>query len=542
MMLQHKVNKYKNLSIEARGNAVIDTACASTVAGKIWMDDYINNHLTKKEQNKIVRKTGRRTFRFGAGPTLKSTEELAIPATIAGKEVYIVTDVVDSDVPLLLSMRSLEKADGKIFTKQKALSLYGRTIKCEVTSTGHWLVPLKEEIEIKEVCAVDLGNLEEEDLKKNLLKLHAQFGHPAKQKLVYLLKNANMWESTFDKVLENIQNNCRICKQFTRTPARPVVAMPMAKSFNDTVCMDLKKWRGRWILHMIDMYSRYTQSVWVPRKYSREILDAILENWCGVFGVMNTILTDNGGEFTSEEIRETTSFLNIKKYTTAAEAPWQNGLCERVHAITDQILSKLAEEYPHVRLQTLLKWANMAKNSLQMNNGFTPHQLVFGENPNLPNIMNAKIPALEETTTSETFGKHLNLMQFARQKYIEVENSERIKRALRHKIRTRQEIFQPGMEVYYKREGEERWLGPGKVMFQDGKIVFVRHGSVYVKVSVNRLITTEEDRDNKVNNNKEENIKISENCNKEEGDDQIISSEEKLDVQEEYSQQNTERK
>lgn len=239
---------------------------------------------------------------------------------------------------------------------------------------------------------------------------------------------------------------------------------------------------------MIDMYSRYTQSVWVPRKYSREILDAVLENWCGIFGIMYLILTDNGGEFTSEEMREVTSFLNIKKYTTAAEAPWQNGLCERVHAVTDHILSKLAEEYPTVRLQTLLKWANMARNALQMHNGFTSHQLVFGVNPNLPNIMNAQLPGLEETTSSETFGKHLNLMQATRQAYIEAENSERIKRALRHRIRSSQETFEAGDQVYYKRDDDERWLGPGKVMFQDGKVVFVRHGSVYKRVSVNRLI------------------------------------------------------
>ena len=41
--------------------------------------------------------------------------------------------------------------------------------------------------------------------------------------------------------------------------------------------------------------------------------------------------------------------------------------------------------------------------------------------------------------------------------------------------------------VFYKREGREKWLGPGKVVFQDGKVVFVRHGSVFVRVSPNRL-------------------------------------------------------
>ena len=485
LMLDSKV---KTLSLEARGCAVIDTACASTVAGENWYEDFVSNHLPKEERKNIKKREGKKTFRFGAGPPVKSKAEVVLPVCIAGTKVSLVVDIVKNDVPLLLSIASIKKADGVIFTNKSVISLFGKEIQCMESSTGHWMMPLVREIQVSEVCAVDIFTLNVGELEQTLLKLHAQFGHPAKQKLTYLLKNANMWNDRCENLLEKIQSNCKICKQFPRTPARPVVALPMAREFNEAVCVDLKLWKGKWILHMVDMHSRYIQSVWVPRKSSRDILDAIIESWCGVFGMMKIMLSDNGGEFTSEEIREVTSFLNIKKYTTAAESPWQNGLCERIHAITDQILSKLFEEYPNVKLQTLLKWANMAKNSLQMNNGFSPHQLVFGNNPNLPNLINAKPPALEATTKSEIFAKHLNLMQLARQAYIKAESSERIKRALRYNIRTVQDTFKPGEYVYYKREDSEKWLGPGKVMFQDGKIVFIRHGSVYVKASVNRII------------------------------------------------------
>jgi len=44
-----------------------------------------------------------------------------------------------------------------------------------------------------------------------------------------------------------------------------------------------------------------------------------------------------------------------------------------------------------------------------------------------------------------------------------------------------------GIKFFYKRDGKEKWLGPGKVVFQDGKVVFVRHGGVFVRVSPNRL-------------------------------------------------------
>jgi hypothetical protein len=50
-------------------------------------------------------------------------------------------------------------------------------------------------------------------------------------------------------------------------------------------------------------------------------------------------------------------------------SPFQNGLCELVHAITDMMLIKLAAENKNVEIETLILWANMARNSWQMWNG-----------------------------------------------------------------------------------------------------------------------------------------------------------------------------
>ena len=156
-------------------------------------------------------------------------------------------------------------------------------------------------------------------------------------------------------------------------PPCPVVGLPMASLFNEKIAMDLKQWKGRWILHIIDMWSRYTVSVFIQRKRSNDVINALMQRWVAVFGVMESIMTDNGGEFSSDEMREVMSILNVRLITTAAESPFQNGLCERVHAVTDTMLLKLQEENQHTDSGTLLCWANMARNSLQMWNGFSSH-------------------------------------------------------------------------------------------------------------------------------------------------------------------------
>jgi Integrase core domain. len=49
---------------------------------------------------------------------------------------------------------------------------------------------------------------------------------------------------------------------------------------------------------------------------------------------MESILTENGGEFSSDEMKEVTSILNVEDCTTAAYSPFQNGLYERIHSVT----------------------------------------------------------------------------------------------------------------------------------------------------------------------------------------------------------------
>ena len=97
------------------------------------------------------------------------------------------------------------------------------------------------------------------------------------------------------------------------------------------------------------------------RKTPSEVINALMKHWIDIFGVMQAVLTDNGGEFTSDEMREVMSILNVRTCTTAGMSPFKNGLCERVHAITDGMLTKLEEEYGRKNCPTLLCWANMAK-------------------------------------------------------------------------------------------------------------------------------------------------------------------------------------
>jgi transposase InsO family protein len=425
-------------------------------------------------------------FRFGGEALYQSTGQYLLPAVIAGKSIKVCVDVVNSNIPFLFSMKALKKMDAEIYYGKDTGRLLGQHVDLHVTSSGHHAVNMLPVCE--SVNAVDLHKLDEKSRYATLVKLHRQFGHPAQDKFVILLKDAGVWNNQYSEAIMKIYSSCTLCPVFARNPARPVVSMPLAREFNEVVAVDLKYWkRGLWLLHQIDMFTRYTMSDFIRRKKPEEVINSIIGGWIGVFGIMRGILSDNGGEFSSDEMRDVGSVLNVILKTTAAESPWQNGLCERNHAVTDHILSKLEAQYPSTPLEVLVKWANMAKNSLQMYNGFSSNQLVFGKNPNLPNIMVDKLPALHGVTQSKALAKHLTALHTAREAFIQSESEERIRRALRHRVRASEQYYNNGDEIYYKKDNMNRWLGPAKVLHQDGKVIFARHGGQLIRLSPNRV-------------------------------------------------------
>ena len=493
MYTGYNKNEINELCYETSGCAILDSACSSNVTGESWYRDYINNFLSEEDKKLIKIKRGWRFFKFGVNSPIKSSKEVELPVKIGGKKLIITVDVIQAHVPFLMSKEQMKQLKMKIDLTKDMVEFDNKKINLNESNSGHYLLPLNAEHDIIKVYATNINSLSEDEIKLTLLKLHRQFGHPANKKLKQLITDAGLWRDNFEKILENIMLNCKICKLYKKTPNSPVVAMPMAKEFNETICLDLKQLTGEgWILHIIDMHTRYTRSVLVERKESSGIIDKLFKEWFSIFGIPYKMLTDNGGEFTSEELREVASHVNIVKFTTGAEAPWQNGLCEKVHQVTDMILLKLRNTYPNVSLDCILAWANMARNSLQMYQGYSSHQLVFGTNPNLPNILQDKLPAMDESTSSAVFAKHLNLLRANREAFIKSDSCIKIKRALKHKLRCSQKTYNRGDWVYYKRNNSEKWLGPAKVMFQDNKVIFVRHGSIFYKVSINRINPAED--------------------------------------------------
>ena len=481
---------------ETLGAAVLDSGCTKNVCGETWLQCYLES-LNEENKAKVVYSKSTTNFRFGAGEKVQSIKVVRIPAVLGSRKVTIETEVIKGDLPLLLSREAMKKAEMNIDFRNDSVEIFGEKRKLLFTSSGHYCIPLGQHyastnIDKEEVVLYgNWSTYSMEDKKNKLIKLHRQFSHASYQRLEKLLKDAGIVEEDMFHLLQTITESCRICKQYKKTPARPVVGLSLAHVFNDTIAMDLKEWkedsRKTWFLHLIDHATRYSASSVIHSKRKEVIVEEIFKIWIRIFGHPKKVLVDNGGEFDNSEFIDFCENMNIKVKTTAAESPWSNGMVERHNGVIGESVTKIMNEVD-CSLEIALSWALSAKNSLQNFYGFSPNQLVFGRNPNFPSVIDDKLPALEGKTQSEVVGENLNAMHSARKAFIAAEASEKIRRALRHNVRTTGDVkYFTGDLVFYKRNNSEKWKGPGTVIGQDGQQVLVKHGSTYVRVHPCRL-------------------------------------------------------
>ena len=489
-------NEYEILINEMEINAVIDTACTKTVSGENWFQNYLKC-LDDTGLNKVKIIPSKKTFKFGDGRKVISKFQATIPATIGSHDCFIRTEVVNEKNPLLLSKTSLKKAETLLNLKEDKVKMFNEDIDVHYSSNGHYAVRILPE----KVCNFNDGEhvliFENDDSikkkKAKLIKLHKQFGHASSNNLKSLIKNAGHLNEEISNLIDEVSLNCDICKKYKKVSPRPVVGLPRATDFNQSVAMDLHYIdKNLWYFHMIDEFSRYSNAVIVKSKQPEVIIQNFIQNWISIFGSPIKIFSDNGGEFVSEELTDFCENFNIKVSTSAAESPWSNGICERHNAILTEILLKVREDI-HCSWEVALAWAVNAKNSFINVSGFSPHQLVFGRNVNLPNAINDQLSA--GYSEKPLIIKHLNAMYSAREAFMKIESSNKLRTALRRQTRKTRDFFNLGQEVYYKRNNDIKWKGPGKVIGQDGPVVFVRHGGHYVKVHCTRIQVSNNDKE-----------------------------------------------
>ena len=456
------------LMAESWISALRDCGASKTVCRQIWLDQFIQN-LDKIDQDQIKFNNSSHIYQFGYGQKIRAIKSPQIPVIIGSKKFQIETDVIEGDIPLLLSKSSMKRGNMKINFQDDRIAILDENIPLMKTSSGYYTIPITKAKQIinnfkrGSTNSITLALSEVKDNYDVALKLHRQFVYPTQEKLLKLINNAGHPWSTNNELKEKIKevsNTCTTCKIYKKTPPRPVVGLPMATRCQEVVAMDLKSYKGHTLLHFIDHFTCLSASSVIPNKKPETIIQSIFKIWISIYGSAEKFLSDNGGEFANKDFMDMCETLGITIKTTAAESPWSNGLVERHNLVLSEMLDKIIDE-TDCDISLAVSWCVNTKNSLHNVHGFSPYQLTLGMNPKLPSTLSEKFPAVTNKPVTKVTSQNLEALHKAREALIAAENSESIRRALSHNIRTICEVkYMTVDHVYFKHANSREWHGP----------------------------------------------------------------------------------
>ena len=149
-----------------------------------------------------------------------------MPTVIENKRVILETDVIDQNIPLLLSKPSMKKANTIQIFNNDTVTMFGHNQKLLFTTSGHYCIPVgshklaiekfsSEEVFQKPSITLvtkDLSQKSAKEKQKIVRKLHRQFSRCASDKLKRVIVSSGISDSDILSLVDSISDTCQYVK------------------------------------------------------------------------------------------------------------------------------------------------------------------------------------------------------------------------------------------------------------------------------------------------------------------------------------------
>ena len=509
---------------------IVDSGCPRSLMGKSEFKLLKRNFAFGTKDIKPER------FKFGPSKIYNSVRKVQLKINLDGVMKVIDFFVIDGEVPILLGNDVLAplKANIDIGSRKLEFKSLGAEIGMVKTAGGHFVIPVKdvvmdlqeenfknenksgfvrgaeadevmhalyEAVETDEDCQklhdevghkVFVNLTLNKDEEGEVLKVHRYFGHRSARKTWEMFAKANRLKGKRKAVMEII-DKCKICSKFRKSPPRPKVGMPVSNNFNQIVSMDLKVLPNKkgYILWLVDTFSKLIKGRFIPDKNPETVIQAIIDAWIvgdgsGPGHPTFSFYSDNGGEFLNEATLDFAAKMDIKIKMTAAEAPWQNGICERNHASADVIIDKILLEKPEMKIQDVINQAAFARNCDVNKTRFSALQLMTGLNPYFPGLGDANV-ANSNFDSSSKYMKTLKNIDEVRVKFREVDCNDKLKKAFGERMNNNVEKqYEMGESLFFFDDKKKEWK-KGTALIRLGKTLYLKYGNFLRRVAIDKV-------------------------------------------------------
>ena len=237
--------------------------------------------------------------------------------------------------------------------------------------------------------------------EETLSKLHQ--GHQGIQRC-RLRAQSSVWWPGVSKQLTDLIKRCQECSRNATPNKEPLIPTPLPDYPWQKVSLDLFFLNGVTYVVIVDYFSRYPEVIQLKTTTSQGVI-AALKSIFSRHGIPETIVSDNGPQYSSQEFAEFASQYGFTHSTSSPHFPQSNGHAERAVKTVKKLLKESEDQYLALLSyrSTPLPWC-----------GLSPSELLMGRQ------IRTDIPQTKETLSPEWSYlerfRHLNREFKARQK------------------------------------------------------------------------------------------------------------------------------
>ena len=241
------------------------------------------------------------------------------------------------------------------------------------------------------------------------------------------------WYPKLDADIENLVKCCETCLRMRNDPPKvPFVPWSNARRPFERVHIDFFELEGKEYLVLVDTYSKWVNVELMSSTTSAKTIET-LRGWFAIFGLPETLVSDNGPQFTSEETEVFLSKNGVKHVLVPPYHPASNGAAERTVQIVKRALQKyfLDDKFGrncHVSIKHRLdNFLFSYRTTPQTVVGVSPYELVYRFAPRtrfslLKPDLNARVVEKQQKTKQYHDRPGMKLRQFEAGERVMVKN------------------------------------------------------------------------------------------------------------------------
>jgi hypothetical protein len=251
--------------------------------------------------------------------------------------------------------------------------------------------------------------------RANLVRhAHEELGHFGVKRTYSLLQGQYWWRG-MQKDVQQFVSKCMACDRVRSsfnapTPhlhPLPIMGLGYRWSLDFAGPLPVTSRHNRYVLVMVEHFSKWIELVALPDKYSEGVAYAFLDRVLSHFGAPAEVLTDQGTEFRGE-FQDLCDKCLIDQRTTSQDHPKADGLAERVVQMVKRALRKYGLQRGHVSDWDLqLPWLAMGYRFSKQASlaSFSPYLLLFGREPDLPTAIRRQVDGVVQMDNPDVWIK-----------------------------------------------------------------------------------------------------------------------------------------